>query len=140
MVVDLHWLSMVMSVFVSSTLSEGNYVHENAGKAGKAEMKNKSNVSVCESAVCNCTFSLISSKNHCNECGGVFCSDCSKRKLRLPHRGYENRVRVCNRCWRSLLQRGINCVDEKIPHIIRYDEVASGLFFFYICVFIFITF
>ena len=40
-------------------------------------------------------------KHHCRNCGGVFCNDCSNRKMPLP--SSPKPVRVCEACVRLLL-------------------------------------
>jgi hypothetical protein len=37
-------------------------------------------------------------KHHCRQCGQIYCSDCSARKLPLPKIGFPFPVRVCDSC------------------------------------------
>ena len=131
-VVDLQWLSMIISMFVSSNFI-GGFQNDTEKKF---ELKDPSNISECEGEHCDQKFSLFWFKYHCNECGGIYCSECSKGRLRLPHRGHRDPVRVCERCEENLLQRGIDGIDENIPHLLSYDKVVSGIhsaFYYFFC-------
>ncbi|KAK7602058.1 hypothetical protein V9T40_009499 [Parthenolecanium corni] len=53
--------------------------------------------------VCKCEFrnpdgSFIKNIHHCRDCGGGVCSKCSSSKVAVPHRGWDNPVRVCDKC------------------------------------------
>uniref|UniRef100_A0A1I7V9E6 phosphatidylinositol-3,5-bisphosphate 3-phosphatase n=1 Tax=Loa loa TaxID=7209 RepID=A0A1I7V9E6_LOALO len=54
---------------------------------------------------CQGTFYYLSNRrHHCRNCGGIFCSSCSKRTF---FRVYENKggnVRVCNRCYELMIK------------------------------------
>lgn len=52
-------------------------------------------VSCC---VCDSKFSPSLPLHHCRECGRGVCQDCSPQRLPVPHRGWDNPVRVCNAC------------------------------------------
>ena len=42
---------------------------------------------------------VTTGKHLCRVCGGVFCNNCSLRKTALPSLGYNEPVRVCDRCF-----------------------------------------
>ena len=42
---------------------------------------------------------ILSGKHHCRCCGTVVCSDCSTKRLVLPHLGFSEPVRVCDICY-----------------------------------------
>lgn len=49
---------------------------------------------------CHGTFYYVSNrKHHCRNCGGIFCSSCSKRTFFLVHENKGANVRVCNGCY-----------------------------------------
>ncbi|VIO90084.1 Myotubularin-related family protein [Brugia malayi] len=54
---------------------------------------------------CQGTFYYLSNRrHHCRNCGGIFCSSCSKRTF---FRVYENKggnVRVCNKCYEFMVK------------------------------------
>ncbi|XP_034490869.1 zinc finger FYVE domain-containing protein 1-like isoform X2 [Drosophila innubila] len=37
-------------------------------------------------------------RHHCRRCGQAVCSDCSKRRMPVPERGWQTDVRVCDSC------------------------------------------
>ncbi|XP_065082334.1 zinc finger FYVE domain-containing protein 1-like isoform X1 [Ochlerotatus camptorhynchus] len=43
-------------------------------------------------------------KHHCRSCGEGFCSSCSKHRMPVMSRGWDNPVRVCNGCREELLR------------------------------------
>ena len=47
----------------------------------------------------------------CRACGQIFCSDCTKQKIRLPQFGYMNPERVCENCYQHNKMRQ---VDEEV--------------------------
>eukprot|EP01122_Echinamoeba_exundans_P009688 TRINITY_DN3485_c0_g1_i2.p1 TRINITY_DN3485_c0_g1~~TRINITY_DN3485_c0_g1_i2.p1 ORF type:complete len:230 (-),score=37.12 TRINITY_DN3485_c0_g1_i2:511-1200(-) len=55
---------------------------------------------VCSS--CQSKFSFTKRRHHCRACGRIFCDECCKDKVKLPHLGYSSRERVCLDCARSL--------------------------------------
>lgn len=50
----------------------------------------------------------------CRACGQVFCSDCTKQRIRLPQFGYTNPERVCENCFQ---QNKMRQVDEEVKII-----------------------
>eukprot|EP00735_Rhodelphis_limneticus_P014967 TRINITY_DN908_c0_g1::TRINITY_DN908_c0_g1_i2::g.16091::m.16091 TRINITY_DN908_c0_g1::TRINITY_DN908_c0_g1_i2::g.16091 ORF type:complete len:664 (-),score=187.68,sp/Q69ZL1/FGD6_MOUSE/31.84/3e-51,sp/Q69ZL1/FGD6_MOUSE/28.76/7e-21,sp/Q69ZL1/FGD6_MOUSE/43.48/4e-10,FYVE/PF01363.16/1.7e-18,FYVE/PF01363.16/4.2e-14,FYVE/PF01363.16/1.1e-20,RhoGEF/PF00621.15/2.3e-35,RhoGEF/PF00621.15/4e+03,PH/PF00169.24/1e-06,PH/PF00169.24/0.0063,FYVE_2/PF02318.11/0.02,FYVE_2/PF02318.11/0.0019,FYVE_2/PF02318.11/0.00011,zf-B_ len=48
---------------------------------------------------CNKTFTLLTSRHHCRNCGRVVCSACSQKKLLLPFVNEKDPVRVCDQCY-----------------------------------------
>jgi len=48
---------------------------------------------------CNKPFSLTLRKHHCRSCGYIFCSACSSKTTALPEIGYNENVRVCDKCY-----------------------------------------
>jgi hypothetical protein len=47
---------------------------------------------------CHKGFTVTIRRHHCRSCGGVFCSDCSRFKGRVPARGIPDVVRLCQDC------------------------------------------
>jgi hypothetical protein len=47
---------------------------------------------------CATEFAILVRRHHCRGCGGLFCWECTERKLALPHYGYISPVRVCISC------------------------------------------
>jgi myotubularin-related protein 1/2 len=55
---------------------------------------------VTECKGCGQKFSyLMRRKHHCRACGYIFCNDCTKSRMPLPQFGYDEDVRVCDRCF-----------------------------------------
>lgn len=57
---------------------------------------------------CHKAFSVTTRKHHCRSCGGVFCSECSRFRGRVPARGITDPVRLCQDCY-----NGANEVETK---------------------------
>lgn len=49
------------------------------------------------------------SKHHCRGCGEGFCNTCSNFKMKVPARGWDEAVRVCNSCREILLKDPSAC-------------------------------
>jgi hypothetical protein len=62
----------------------------------KARWRLNNEASTCSG--CSAKFSLILRRHHCRACGEIFCDDCSKWKVPLPHKGYSEKVRSCQSC------------------------------------------
>ena len=43
-------------------------------------------------------FGMLRRRHHCRSCGEVFCDECTKARLMLPHLGYDDPVRACEQC------------------------------------------
>jgi len=41
---------------------------------------------------------LVSRRNHCRRCGGLFCAQCTTREMCVPKLGYAIPVKVCDKC------------------------------------------
>ncbi|XP_071872333.1 zinc finger FYVE domain-containing protein 1 [Bombus fervidus] len=48
--------------------------------------------------VCYQKFSVSLTLHHCRDCGRGVCQDCSQHRKPVPHRGWDNPVRVCDSC------------------------------------------
>ena len=68
----------------------------NFEKMEKARWRLNQDASTCTS--CDKNFSIIVRRHHCRACGDIFCDDCTKWKVPLPHKGYSDRVRSCCAC------------------------------------------
>ena len=49
-------------------------------------------------ASCGRDFGLLRRRHHCRGCGEVFCDECSRARLALPHLGFDEPVRACATC------------------------------------------
>lgn len=63
-------------------------------------------------ADCKQRFTQFRRKHHCRACGQVFCSDCTKQRIRLPQFGYTNPERVCENCFQQNKMRQVDEEDE----------------------------
>ena len=81
---------------------------------------------------CDVEFSLSVRRHHCRCCGEVFCSECTSKKIVLPHLGYSSTKpeKVCETCFTTqrLKQerraRSPNANDDKDE---KSDPVVEGL-------------
>ncbi|XP_077132380.1 protein RUFY3 isoform X1 [Ranitomeya variabilis] len=53
--------------------------------------------------LCREESSILLTKNECKNCGGIFCSTCSSNEIPLP--SSINPERVCNQCYKRLIQQ-----------------------------------
>ncbi|XP_012220643.2 zinc finger FYVE domain-containing protein 1 [Linepithema humile] len=53
---------------------------------------------VVNCCVCERKFSTVLPLHHCRACGRGVCHECSQHRKPVPHRGWNNPVRVCNAC------------------------------------------
>ncbi|KAJ6251135.1 faciogenital dysplasia protein [Anaeramoeba flamelloides] len=53
--------------------------------------------------LCNKAFSMLKRRHHCRSCGKCICGNCSKYKIVLEHLHKFKKVRVCNRCYKEIL-------------------------------------
>jgi len=51
---------------------------------------------------CKSAFTFVNRKHHCRNCGGIFCSNCSSKKIALLRLGITEPVRACEECFRKL--------------------------------------
>lgn len=51
---------------------------------------------------CGLGFTVLRRRHHCRACGQVYCADCSKHRMALPHFGYSTQERVCDACFEKL--------------------------------------
>lgn len=72
-------------------------------------------------------FFLTRRKHHCRACGVVVCDDCSSFKIKIPRLGYNELVRVCDKCWvrePALYYRSLS--NEELKRIsIGHERIAS---------------
>eukprot|EP01084_Bolivina_argentea_P161902 281777_1 len=54
---------------------------------------------------CSKSFSFSRRKHHCRACGRLFCSDCSTKKVELPHMGLKGPQRACEYCYKIEVKR-----------------------------------
>ncbi|QQP56809.1 Uncharacterized protein FKW44_001599 [Caligus rogercresseyi] len=40
----------------------------------------------------------VGSVHHCRSCGGGVCDNCSQGRQRVPHKGWDHPVRICDKC------------------------------------------
>ncbi|XP_050469652.1 zinc finger FYVE domain-containing protein 1-like isoform X1 [Bombus huntii] len=53
---------------------------------------------IVDCCVCHQKFSLSLTLHHCRDCGRGVCQNCSQHRKPVPHRGWDNPVRVCDLC------------------------------------------
>jgi len=56
----------------------------------------------CMGAGCKKLFSFVIRKHHCRNCGGIYCADCSSKKMAILKYGVIDPVRVCGNCFIKL--------------------------------------
>eukprot|EP00823_Brevimastigomonas_motovehiculus_P001668 TRINITY_DN12265_c0_g1_i1.p1 TRINITY_DN12265_c0_g1~~TRINITY_DN12265_c0_g1_i1.p1 ORF type:complete len:315 (-),score=74.43 TRINITY_DN12265_c0_g1_i1:210-1133(-) len=52
---------------------------------------------------CLAAFTFTTRRHHCRNCGRSFCSNCSKKEIKLPHFGLD-KSRVCDACYEKISQ------------------------------------
>ena len=57
-------------------------------------------INCCE--MCQTLFSFTQRKHRCKNCGCFCCRECSNQKMKVPHKGYNKKRRVCDRCFTKL--------------------------------------
>eukprot|EP00455_Lapot_gusevi_P023616 TRINITY_DN2450_c0_g1_i3.p1 TRINITY_DN2450_c0_g1~~TRINITY_DN2450_c0_g1_i3.p1 ORF type:complete len:211 (-),score=54.32 TRINITY_DN2450_c0_g1_i3:103-735(-) len=55
-----------------------------------------------ECMACANAFSFLNRRHHCRNCGGIFCSGCSNKKIAILKYGLVEPVRVCTGCYNKL--------------------------------------
>eukprot|EP01104_Vermistella_antarctica_P020837 TRINITY_DN909_c0_g1_i1.p1 TRINITY_DN909_c0_g1~~TRINITY_DN909_c0_g1_i1.p1 ORF type:complete len:369 (-),score=65.56 TRINITY_DN909_c0_g1_i1:51-1157(-) len=50
---------------------------------------------------CGHKFNVVIRRHHCRNCGKLICSGCSTNRMSVPDKGFHERVRVCNLCYRK---------------------------------------
>ncbi|KAJ6247588.1 faciogenital dysplasia protein [Anaeramoeba flamelloides] len=63
--------------------------------------------------LCNKAFSMLKRRHHCRSCGKCICGNCSKYKIVLEHLHKFKKVRVCNRCYKEILD------DEEFTQVMK---------------------
>lgn len=62
--------------------------------------------SECEQCTaCSSPFTLVRRRHHCRNCGRIFCGNCSTNQIAIPELGYDKKVRVCDLCFDSRIDR-----------------------------------
>jgi hypothetical protein len=51
---------------------------------------------------CKSLFTFVNRKHHCRNCGGIFCGNCSSKKIAILRIQVTEPVRVCNSCFTML--------------------------------------
>eukprot|EP00794_Sanderia_malayensis_P003524 gene3523-4025_t len=51
---------------------------------------------------CKLKFTTVRRRHHCRKCGGIFCANCSSKRIPILEVGYIEPVRVCDRCFHIL--------------------------------------
>lgn len=54
---------------------------------------------------CHKPFDIIDRKHHCRNCGRIFCASCSNQSYHRVHDSKGENVRVCSKCYESMLAR-----------------------------------
>jgi len=62
----------------------------------------KADYMVEECPLCKNEFGFFTRRHHCRNCGGIFCDECSSKRIRITQLGYEETVRVCDVCFREV--------------------------------------
>lgn len=57
----------------------------------------------CE--ICKTRFNIIKRKHHCRKCFKCICADCSPFRTTLPELGFQEMVRICRNCSRSVCEQ-----------------------------------
>lgn len=81
--------------------------------------KKKNSLPFQNCKACKINFSRTGLKiHHCRNCGEGFCYSCSRSRLPVPSRGWNEPVRVCNDCRDELKKNSENgdTVGKRIEH------------------------
>lgn len=84
---------------------------------------------VTQCAGCDVEFSMLKRKHHCRNCGKIFCHNCCKEKMPLPHQMINSDERVCQMCYTkvtNLLNRSVMVMDGGISELSPLAAAASN--------------
>lgn len=90
----------------------------------------KPDIHANECSKCHSPFSWKLRRHHCRNCGGLFCKDCSDRRILLHHIDPANPVRACRKCFQAISQEkngpvspGIETSTSSTPTPWQKDEL-----------------
>eukprot|EP00928_Gymnodinium_smaydae_P034491 TRINITY_DN24425_c0_g1_i1.p1 TRINITY_DN24425_c0_g1~~TRINITY_DN24425_c0_g1_i1.p1 ORF type:complete len:320 (+),score=60.68 TRINITY_DN24425_c0_g1_i1:94-1053(+) len=81
-------------------------------------------VSACPT--CNVGFTTTVRRHHCRQCGGVFCDDCTRSRLRLPKLPNAGKVRTCDRCAAALGELNATGFEEDLEASTQIIQDLKG--------------
>jgi hypothetical protein len=55
---------------------------------------------------CSAKFGLFKRRHHCRHCGRVFCDGCTNHQMKIPALSYDEPVRVCHPCHKTVESTG----------------------------------
>nr|CAG4717260.1 unnamed protein product [Naegleria fowleri] len=56
----------------------------------------------CMNESCKAKFTFLRRRHHCRYCGGIFCGNCTTKRITLLRFGFDEPVRVCDNCYQIL--------------------------------------